>query len=92
MAGEVFVEITKNAQFPGFGISRRGGIGVWLSQKTGPVEKVLKNCNSETRSWRPVIYSKESGKPRWKFWPKWKFRLKHSDTHTPPMSKALSSK
>jgi hypothetical protein len=59
-ATEVFVEITENAQFPGFGFFQRGELGLRLGQKTGPGEKVPKNCNSEISSWRSVINSTQS--------------------------------
>jgi hypothetical protein len=59
-ATEVFVEITENAQFPGFGFFQRGELGVRLGQKTGPGEKVPKNCNSEISSWCSVINPPQS--------------------------------
>jgi hypothetical protein len=59
-AGEVFVEITEKKKLPGFGFSQRDEIGVWPSQETDPGEKVPKNCNSEIRSWRPMISSMET--------------------------------
>ena len=37
-----------------------------VSANDGSREKALKNCTSETGSWRPVIRSMESGSPKWK--------------------------
>jgi hypothetical protein len=63
--GEVFVEITEKAQFPGSGSFRRSEIGVWWGQKTAPGE-APKTCTSEDQKLAAGDRVTGSREPKWR--------------------------